>query len=377
MVIDNVDDETAFLRKKCRKGKTPFQLLPRCPHGWLLFTSRTRDVAVDLANPASPIGIDFLTRKEGLELLRKRLGPDPPEAHLTELLSELEHIPLAVTKAISFILKRRKSVKQYLELYRMSDTSRSRLLSHEFLDHGRQEQTMESVARTWRISFEWIQKHHAKAAEILCLRSFYQHHGVPEQLLRRDDDDVFEFEDSIAALQAFSLLDVKQTGGSYSTYRLIQVTTKWWLEQSGSVQLEKWALQALELVTLWFPPPVHAPADDYWEDCQSLLPHAEILLHQSFNIAKREFDLEKAKLLIHSGRYNAWAGDKVADVQRRFKRSLDIRQSYLGLKHPDTLKSMGFYFWSLVVDYERYQPDFDSQGAAAVGYALLELRHEV
>ncbi|KAL1857530.1 hypothetical protein Daus18300_010288 [Diaporthe australafricana] len=378
MVIDNVDDETAFFREKCRNDKTPYQVLPRCPHGWLLFTSRSRDVAVDLASPASPIRIEFLTREEGLGLLRKRLGTDPPEADLVELLSELDHIPLAVTQAISFILKRRKSVKQYLELYRMGDTSRSRLLSCEFLDHGRQEQTMESVARTWLISFEWIQKHHPAAAGILCLMSFYQHHGVPERLLRSDDFDAFEFEDSIAALQAFSLLDVDSVGSSYRTHRLIQVTTKWWLEQNGSVQLEEWALRALELVTLRFPPPAHAPADDYWEECQSLLPHADILLQQSFDIAKQESDLEKAKLLIHTGRYNAWAGDKAGDVQRRFKRSLDIRRSHLGLKHPDTLKSMRFHFWSLVfLEYEYYPPDFDSQGAATLGYALLELRREV
>lgn len=301
MVVDNVDDEWAFFREKCCNGKTPSQVLPHCPHGRLLFTSRTRDVAFDLASPTLPISVDFLTIEEGLELLRKRLGPDPPEAQLIELLTELGHIPLAVTKALSFIAKRKKTVEQYLKLYRMDENSRSRLLTYEFLDHGRQEQTMESVARTWQISFEWIQKHHAKASEILCLMGFYQHHGVPERLLWTDDVDYLDFEESIAVLQAFSLLDVSTEEGSYSTHRLIQVTTRLWLEKNGQAQLERWALQALELVTLRFPPPDDDPPNHYWDECQSLLPHAETLLHRTFNTNKQESDLLKAKLLLLTG----------------------------------------------------------------------------
>lgn len=377
MVIDNVDDETAFFREKCHNDKTPSQIIPHSPHGWLLFTSRTRDVAFDLANPATPISVESLKREEGLELLRQRLGSDPPEADLIELLSELGHIPLAVTQAISFIVKRRKSVEQYLQLYRMSDNSRSRLLKHEFFDHGRQEQTMESVARTWQISFEWIRKHHEKAAEILCLMGFYQHHGVPEQLLRSDDDDILDFEDSIAVLQAFSLLDVDKAINSYSTHRLIQVTTKLWIEQNGPAQLEKWALHALELIASRFPTPHGAPPNDYWDNCRCLLPHADSLLQTQFNGAKREADLVKAELLLGTARYISWERDNVGDIQRRCERSFQIRQNQLGLQHPDTLRSMGFHFWSLNRRDSHSSPGFDGQRTAAIGQTLLELRREV
>lgn len=378
MVIDNVDDETAFLHDKCRNNRTPYQCLPRCSHGKLLFTSRTRDVAVDLASPLMPINVASMTTEEGLELMRKRLGPDPPEGHLIELLSELEHIPLAVTQSMSFILKRRKSVQQYLDLYRMGDHSRNRLLSYEFLDHGRQQQTMDSVARTLTLSFDWIRNHHPKSAEIMCLMSFYQHHGVPAQLLRLDDDmDLFEFEDSIAVLQAFSLLEVNESGTMYSTHRLIQMTAKWWLDQEDPAQLEKRALQALEIITRRFPPPSRETTGDYWEHCQSLLPHAEVLLHQKFKMSKRESDLTRARLLICTGKYLGWllVGDW-RDVQRRFQESFDIRQSYLGPKHFDTLKAMGFVFWSGSRGSCSLF-DVDGKGLMKLGYELLELRREV
>lgn len=377
MVIDNVDDETAFFREKCQNRKTPSQVIPRCPHGRLLFTSRTSDVAFDLASPATPICVDFLTTEEGLALLRKRLGRDPPEAHLIELLSELGHIPLAITQAISFIVKRRMSVEQYLKLYRTGDDSRSRLLSHQFLEHGRQEQTMESVARTWQVSFDWIQKQHPKAAEILCLMCFYQHHSVPEQLLCSDDIDTFEFEDSISALQAFSFLDMNKAGRVYSTHRLIQLATKLWLVQKGPAMLEKSALQALDLVATRFPGPDQDLAKDYWENCQTLLPHSDIVLQETFNINKRQSELVKSKLLIHTGRCLAFAEDNAADSVRRFERSHEIRVKYLGRKHPDTLKSMGFLFWSCVNFYHLLLPHYTRQGTRDLGRVLLDIRREV
>lgn len=382
MVIDNVDDEAAFFREKCRNDKSPSQCLPGCSKGHLLFTSRTRDVAVDLASPARPISVDFITQEEGLQLMRKRMGQDPPEVHLIELLSELEHIPLAITRSIAFILKRRKSVQQYLDLYRMNDNSKIRLLSYEFLDHGRHEQTMDSVARTWALSFEWIRKNHAEAADILCLMCFYQHHSVPEKLLRHEDGDMFEFEDSIAILQTFSLLERNELGSSYNTHRLIQIITKWWLGREGPQELEAWALRALELVTLQFPSDIPDKLDEedgYWEDCQNLLPHAEIVLHHKFMPTAREASLEKARLLAHTGRYTSWTGDW-QDTHAHFKKSLNIRQDYLGPKHVDTLESMGLVLWSLpaVSSFTgEHLPNIDGQTPAEFGYMLLELRREV
>lgn len=376
MIIDNVDDETAFFRDKCHNDKAPSQVLPCCSHGQLLFTSRTRDVAMDLASPGTPLSVDFLTREEGLDLLRKRLGPDPTDDHLIELLTELSHIPLAITQAISFILKRRKSVEQYLKLYRMGEKSMSRLLSHEFLDHGRQERTMESVTRTWQISFEWIKKNDPKAVEILCFMGFYQHHGVPERLLRSGDEDDFEFEDGIAILQAFSLLEVDKDKESYSTHRLIQVTTKLWLEQNEPARLEEWSLRALSRVTRCFPHHSSFRQDDYWMNCQSLLPHADILLGKHFTIYERESDLQKAVLLNHTGFYILWAELDLQDVQGRYKKSFDLRQRHLGSDHFHTWSIKAEYFRLLVRPKAVYPPGMDSHAVAEMGRVLLSHRRE-
>ncbi|KAG8161939.1 hypothetical protein KVR01_007704 [Diaporthe batatas] len=379
MVIDNVDDETAFFREKCHNDKSPSQVLPHCSHGQLLFTSRTRDVAFDLASPETPISVDFLSTEEGLDLLRKRLGADQPESDLVELLTELGHIPLAITQAISFIVKRRKSVRQYLELYLQGEKSMSRLLSHEFLDHGRQEQTMESVARTWQISFEWIQKNDPNAAEILCLMGFYQHHGVPEKLLHIADVDDFVFEESIAMLQAFSLLEVDKERKSYSTHRLIQITTKLWLEQKELPQFEQWPLRALKQVKKCFPwgDQDDVKQDDYWVNCQSLLPHATILLEHRFKFYKMESDLQKATLLLSTGHYIEWDEPHDENVKRGYKESLELCQRHLGSDHPSTWASMGHYFRSVTHIDAVYPPNIDSNKVAEMGHALVSHYREV
>jgi hypothetical protein len=50
MVIDNVDDKDAFFHAKTRGGYSCMECIPKCQHGSLLFTTRSYEVAVDLAD---------------------------------------------------------------------------------------------------------------------------------------------------------------------------------------------------------------------------------------------------------------------------------------------------------------------------------------
>lgn len=137
MVIDNVDDDDVFFRQSTSNGKIISQSIPRTGKGSLLFTTRSRDIALDLILPQSPIRVPSLTTHEGELLLRTRVAGGNLDEHAAELLEELENIPLAITQAAAFMSKRRKTIPQYLELYRKSDSTRLRMLSYEFSDHGR------------------------------------------------------------------------------------------------------------------------------------------------------------------------------------------------------------------------------------------------
>jgi len=182
MVVDNADDEKSFFHEKMRNGKKPSQSIPHCSHGSLLFTTRTSDMGVDFAAPAGPIMIPALDPEEGLQLVKEGLQKrSPPEEAALDLLAELEYIPLAITQAVAFIIKRRTTISKYLEQYRKSDSSRTRLLAFEFADHGRQSASMESVAKTWSLSFDWLRNNNLRATDLLLLDQLFPTQRHPKE----------------------------------------------------------------------------------------------------------------------------------------------------------------------------------------------------
>lgn len=124
------------------------------------------------------------------------------------------------------------------------------MLAFEFADHGRQSTSMESVAKTWSLSFDWLRNNNLRAIDLLCLISFFQHNGIPQRLLRGAggnedaEEDEFDFEDAMAALHAFSFVDVSDaddgTEITFSTHRLVQLATRWWLQSEGVAETERW-----------------------------------------------------------------------------------------------------------------------------------------
>lgn len=346
MVIDNVDNGDIFFREKMTAGKTLSECIPHCQNGSLLFTTRSRDVAFDLANPELPIMVHELGKAEGLSLVKKRLRQNCSEELIFELLQELEYIPLAITQAIAFMVKRQRTVEQYLRQYRKSDAAKTKFLSYEFAEHARPESTLESVAKTWRISFESIRDSNRRAADLLCLINFFQHHGIPIILLLDGDEaeDDFDFEEAVALLKAFSFLN--ENDSVFSTHRLVQLATRWWLEEEVPENVDKWALEALKSIASQFPGPVDDPGSEYFKLAEILLPHAELILQHQFKKITEESELARAKLLTSSGRYIHWKGS-YDEARLRFERSMEINVFYLGEKHVQTIESMAQLGWTM------------------------------
>lgn len=346
MVIDNVDDKDFFFNQRMNNGRTPSEFIPQCEKGALLFTTRNREVAIDVMQQVQPIVVQRLATSEGLELTRKRLPENTAEALALELLEELEYIPLAITQASAFIAKRGKTVHYYLEQYRKSDATRTKLLSHEFSDHGRRDTKMESLAKTWMLSFEAIREENARAAELLCLMSFFQHQGVPIILLQTEGEDEFDFQEAASLLRAFSFVDIDDTNSRLSTHRLVQLATKWWLGRESSAETATWAANALESLVLRFPGPYSNFNAEYFALCEILFPHAELMLSYEFCTSVGTVEVAKAKLLNSTGRYLAWL-DSCEDARSRYELSLHLNAKNLGEKHIDTMTSAALLGWVL------------------------------
>jgi hypothetical protein len=368
MVVDNVDDASVFFGDRTRNGKTLQQCIPHSAKGTLLYTTRNRDVAVDLALPTEPIIVSTLTDIEGMQLLRGRLKSRYEEHCATELLKELDYIPLAVTQAAAFMMKRNYGVSKYLELYRKSDSSRTRLLGHEFSDHGRQLNSMESVAKTWTISFELIRKDNPRAADLLCLMSFFDRQAIPLDLLYDEECDELAFDDAVAVLQAFSLVEYDGGGTSFDMHRLVQLATRWWLTKEQTGEEEKWAFEALRLIASRFPQPQSVLPVAYPTVCASLLPHAELILQYNFKTTSKETDLARATLRLGVSRYILWMAI-YPEGMKKAEESYQIWEKYLGEKDPDTLRSLGLLFWGVFIS--------NTHGKVEMGWQLLLLRRGV
>ncbi|KAL7939388.1 P-loop containing nucleoside triphosphate hydrolase protein [Trichoderma chlorosporum] len=346
MIIDNMDDKEAFFHGKMTIDKTPAECVPICQNGCLLFTTRNHDMIDDAANPTTSIMISELGKLEGFELMRKRLPETEPENLIFELLEELDYIPLAITQAIAFMVKERTTIQQYLERYRGNDISKERLLGRIFVDNAQPENTLESVAKTWRLSFESIRDSNQNAADLLCLINFFQHHGIPAILLQNSNEEgeSSHFREAAAFLKAFSIVD--ENDSVFSTHRLVQMATRWWLEEENPQDVDKWAFEALKSIASQFPEPSSQPNADYFKLGEILLPHAEWILRYQFKATTKDSEIMRAKLLASSGRYIHWNGN-YDEARARFQQSFDINTKYLGEKHIDTLASMGLLGWTL------------------------------
>ncbi|KAH9240596.1 hypothetical protein K456DRAFT_1081131 [Colletotrichum gloeosporioides 23] len=351
MVIDNVDNADGFFQERMRCGMTPSECIPHCSRGSLLFTTRSRYIAVDLAIPSKPINVREMSKSEGIQLVKLRLQREEADMDIIELLESLEYIPLAINQAVAFMVKRQKTIQEYLERYRRNEIAKAMLLSHEFSDHARPGSSMESVAKTWMISFESIQTIDQRASELLYLISFFQNQGIPAQLLQSREEDYFDFEDSAALLQAYSFINANENGSTFSTHRLVQVATKLWLRKMMPSYVDKWALSALNSVNSMFPRPTSYSEAKYFNQCAGLLPHAESVLQHSFTLEDQDIGRTKAILLNSTGRYLHWMGN-YEEARTRFQQSREMNLKHLGATHINTLESTGLLGWSLAEYHE-------------------------
>ena len=113
-------------------GKSAYEYVPQIPKGTVLYTTPNRDIAVDLASNQDLIHVGLLSTKEADQLLDKYVRDASTSDERLKLLRALDHLPLAITQAVAFTAKRRKSIAQYLELFEKSDTAKACLLNYGF-----------------------------------------------------------------------------------------------------------------------------------------------------------------------------------------------------------------------------------------------------
>jgi hypothetical protein len=59
--------------------------------------------------------------------------------------------------------------------------------------------------------------------------------AIPKAILQRETEEDIEFDEALGSLLAFSLITALLGGASFELHRLVQLSTKKWLELQGTL----------------------------------------------------------------------------------------------------------------------------------------------
>ncbi|OCL09134.1 hypothetical protein AOQ84DRAFT_388390 [Glonium stellatum] len=348
MIVDNADDSNVLFRPldeinsgvkaSPQAANSLADLLPQSSHGSILITSRNQDLAYRLTGrhldiiKVKPMGSD-----EALHLLRKRLPNDLMSGDAVELLEMLDYMPLAISQAAAYISQRapRVTISKYLRHLRQGDKDRADLLNKDVGDTRRDTGASNSIISTWQISFEHIRKNMPTAARLLSLMCLFDRQGIPESLVRHnyheDGDTEPKFEEDLYTLASYSLIGMNSKGEEFEMHRLVQLSTKKWLELYN--ELEYWKEKYVKLLDDAY------PAIDYknWKASQALFPHAAAAL--DYRPMRKHYVGHWSVVMIKASWYTAQIG-RHEEAEKMSRRLLEGVEIALGSEAVVTLDSV-------------------------------------
>ena len=245
MVVDNIDQKDVLWSEDPeRLGKRLWDFLPQNQKGMILFTTRSRQIAVGLA-PNDHYQLLELESGEAEELLHKSLEYQPAlysNNEVKELLEALTYLPLAIIQALAYMKINNTSLKRYLELFWETDHSMIELLKKDFQDATRSNESQNAVVATWLISFRQIQQDHHCAAEYLSFLACITPQNVPRSIFPPLTSNIAQ-EEAIGTLTGYAFLKERTEVDCYDVHPLIHRVTQNWLKETG-----KWIRTAQAVV---------------------------------------------------------------------------------------------------------------------------------
>jgi tetratricopeptide (TPR) repeat protein len=358
LIFDNADD-THMWNKGTETNPPLREFLPSSKDGHVVFTTRNRELAVDLVS-SDIVDVRELDEKSGVEFLEKALRRDVPhDSHaMADLLEQLEFLPLAISQATAYINKKGIAVSDYLELLREQEEDVVDLLSREFSDERRYKDMQNPVAKTWLISFTQIEKLNSLAAEYLQLVACVSPRDIPRSLL--PPASKLQMADALGLLTAYSLITTNPGNKDITLHRLVHLAIRKWLrnENRYALYITKIADRLREVF-----PDNELTNRQLW---RSYLPHALFLLDDK---QFREREEQYTDFMQKLGTCLETDG-KFLQAEQLFRQVLKLRERLCGPRHPDTLETMNYIVLS-------YMTQRKWKEAEHLGVSVIEDRQVV
>lgn len=317
--------------------------LPSLCKGHVLLTTRSRTSGkVARSIEVETMELDnctlFLLRRTSLLGLDGFLENARPAdvAVACAICQELGSLPLAIDQAGAYIEETKCDLNHYFHLYQTHRAALLQCRGSFLFDHP------ESVATTWSLSFERIERRSPVAADVLRLCAFFHSDAIPEELIvlgaSLEVPQLFPLKEKpllldeiITILGAYSLIQREPRTKTLSIHRLVQAVLKDAMEKAT---FNRWANAAVLLVNRAFPDGWF----DTWAVCERMLPHATaaLALIEQAHIASQE----AARLLNQTGSYLKERG-RYSEAEPIVQRTKEMCEQVLGHDHPLTACSLG------------------------------------
>lgn len=291
LILDNADDEEVLFGPKGDTAKGISLYLPDSEDGVVIFTTRFRGIAVDLAE-SNMIELKGMSQEEAQDFLTRSLAQKNQEG-TGQLLKELTYLPLAIAQAAAFMNKKQIPVTRYLELLQKPEQEVIGLLTKAFRVGKGNNNSEVAVATTWLVSFDQIRRDDQKAAELLKFIGCLEHKAIPTSILPEMPLEA-DMEDAIGTLCAYDFLTRLKDGATFDMHRLVHLAIRAWLNHDDLVKEEANATRRLYDV---FPTPDNQNPNRRLSS--SYLPHALRLL----NATRDSTMLERSVLCMKVGGY--------------------------------------------------------------------------
>jgi tetratricopeptide (TPR) repeat protein len=320
--------------------------LPNPLTGAVLLTSRATNFRrVGIGNPVT---LEVMTEGEALAFFAKALGAEAIGAEEVEaaraVAAELGHLPLALEQAAAYITMH--DVGSFWEYLRRYRELRVKIFGKVEPQAGNYQVDMETgmrhtVATTWRLNFEAVEKESAGAADILRVSAFLGSEGIPFEVIGKGAGEISEaaerateggayVSEALTPLTRYSLIVRDGRRKTFDVHRLVQAVTR---ERLGEEERD-WAERAVAAVNQAFPD----VSDFYqWGASEGFLPHGTQLAG-----VIDEFGLETAEAarLLNQCGYFLNERARYGEALPLYERALAIREKALGAEHPWTATSL-------------------------------------
>ena len=241
LVFDNADDIGVWIEKPTPESPCLLDCLPRSRHGSIIFTTRNKKTAVDLAG-SSVIELFEMDKECGKELLRNYLVDKDllegrrGEQEAADFLSRLAYLPLAIIQAATYVNQNTISLGDYVALLDEQEEDVIDLLSEDFEDEGRYHESKNPVAVTWIISFERIRQYDTLAAEYMSFLACMDSKDIPLSFLPPGRSQKAKTS-ALGTLRGYSFVSVQSSCQAVSVHRLVHLAMRSWLRKEEELVL--------------------------------------------------------------------------------------------------------------------------------------------